>query len=152
MSGEAAHKRALIGKAGEALVAAELLRRQIDVAYPAHDGGVDLIAYRGHRFSNVLPIQVKTASGRSFAFYKSWFRIDGIVLVHVWHAVTNPEFYIFGSIADVENALGPQYAKSESWHLNGRYSVTHPTEAHYQKMQPHRDRWDRIVGLLPEAT
>jgi hypothetical protein len=30
---------ALIGKSGEALVAAELLRKQIDVAYPAYDVG-----------------------------------------------------------------------------------------------------------------
>jgi hypothetical protein len=34
---------ALVGKAGEALVAAELLRRGINVAYPAFDGSVDLL-------------------------------------------------------------------------------------------------------------
>jgi hypothetical protein len=39
------HDAALVGKAGEVLVAAELLRRHIDIAYPAHDSGVDLIAY-----------------------------------------------------------------------------------------------------------
>jgi hypothetical protein len=33
------HQAALVGKAGEALVAAELLRRHVDVAYPAHDRG-----------------------------------------------------------------------------------------------------------------
>jgi hypothetical protein len=147
MSGEIAHKRALIGKSGEALVAAELLRKQIDVAYPAHDGGVDLIAYKGHRFSNVLPIQVKSASGRSFAFMKSWFRIQGIVLVHVWHVATAPEFYVFGE-SDVEDALGSQYARSDSWMIDGRYSVTNPTDIHAQRMQPHRDRWDRIESRL----
>jgi len=37
---------ALIGKAGELMVAAELMRRGIEVAYPASDVGVDLLAYR----------------------------------------------------------------------------------------------------------
>jgi len=50
---------ALIGKAGEALVAAEPLRRGVHVAYPAYDGGVDLLAYREDDFKHVVPIQVK---------------------------------------------------------------------------------------------
>lgn len=152
MAGEVSHKRALIGKAGEALVAAELLRQHIDVAYPAHDGGVDLIAYRGHRFSNVLPIQVKAGSEQSFAFMKSWFRIEDIVLVHVWNVTTAPEFYVFGGLVDVEDALGTQYTQSDSWRIAGRYSVTHPTDAHFQRMQPHRNRWDRISDRPPDRS
>jgi len=49
---------ALIGKAGELMVAAELMRRGIEVAYPASDVGVDLLAYRfaakSNRFRFVL--------------------------------------------------------------------------------------------------
>ena len=37
---------ALVGKAGEMLVAAELMRRGIEIAHPASDVGVDLLAYR----------------------------------------------------------------------------------------------------------
>jgi hypothetical protein len=37
---------ALVGKAGELLVAAELMRRGVEVAYPASAVGVDLLAYR----------------------------------------------------------------------------------------------------------
>ena len=39
----------LVGKAGEALVAAELLRRGVDIATPAYDRGVDLLAYRANK-------------------------------------------------------------------------------------------------------
>ncbi len=35
-----------IGKAGELLVAGELMRRSVEVAVPASDVGVDLLAYR----------------------------------------------------------------------------------------------------------
>lgn len=115
ITGEIYHGRALVGKAGEALVAGELLRKQIDVAYPAYDGGVDLLAYREHRFGKVVPIQVKSGSERSFAFMKSWFRIPNIVLVQVWQTKEIPEYYIFGSISEVEAALGSVYVASPSW-------------------------------------
>src|ERR1700745_2060615 len=61
-----AQEAALVGKAGEALVAAELLRQHIDVAYPAHDGGIDLLAYRGHDLGLVVPIQVKARTSTCY--------------------------------------------------------------------------------------
>jgi Holliday junction resolvase-like predicted endonuclease len=61
---------ALIGKAGEALVAAEVLRRGLHVAYPAYDGRVDLLAYREHNLKRVVPIQVKKRSSTCYNFQK----------------------------------------------------------------------------------
>ena len=139
---------ALVGKAGEALVAAELLRRHVDVAYPAFDGGVDLIAYREHQFTRVVPIQVKARSTTCYDFQKDWFRIDGLVLVQVWYVTTKPEFYIFGGLKSVEEALGNIHASTQSWIVKGGYSVTNPTREHIERMQPHRDQWDRILGRL----
>jgi hypothetical protein len=144
-----AHEAALVGKAGEAAVAAELLRRHIDVAYPAHDAGVDLIAYREHKLSQVVPIQVKARTTTCFEFQKDWFRIDGLVLVQVWHLTTVPEFYIFGCLADVEDALGEPHRYSQSWLVKEAYTVTSPTHDHLERMQAHRDRWDRIKDRLP---
>jgi hypothetical protein len=140
---------ALVGKAGEALVAAELLRRHVDVAYPAFDGGVDLIAYRGHAFDKVVPIQVKTRSKTCFEFYKSWFGIKRLVLVQVWYAVDKPRFFIFGNVEEAEQALG-DHAKTASWMEKGAYTVTQSNEQHIARMLPYENKWEKITTLLTQ--
>jgi hypothetical protein len=137
----------LVGKAGEALVAAELLRQNIDVAYPAYDGGVDLIAYEGHEFGRVVQIQVKTRSGTNYTFHKTWFD-SRIVLVQVWFAVTDPQFFVFSNLDQVEQALGPEHAQTKSWKVDGVYHVGNPTKAHIERMQLHRSQWSRIRERL----
>lgn len=146
---------ALVGKAGEMMVAAELMRRGCEVAYPASDVGVDLLAYRlepGHAVTQrFVPVQVKARSASGYAFFKSWFhRAPGLVLVHVWFVTTTPQFYIFRDLADVEAALG-SHAQSASWRRGG-YSVTNATERHLGLMQPHRDQWSRITDALVPPT
>jgi hypothetical protein len=139
----------LVGKAGEALVSGELLRRGVHVAYPAYDGGIDLLAYSELNFNRVVPIQVKTRADSGYNFQKAWFKINGLVLVQVWH-VTNevPQFYIFRNLIDVEDALGPVHSKSKSWVENGGYSVTDPGKDIVERIQAHRDRWERILDQL----
>lgn len=139
---------ALVGKAGEALVAAELMRRGVNVAYPAYDGGIDLLAYRELDFSRVVPIQIKSRSSTGYNFQRSWFRIKGLVLVQVWHVSVKPEFYIFGNLEDVEEALGVEHCATESWMAKGGYSVTDPGKDNLDRMRPHLDRWDRILDQL----
>ena len=143
-----AHEAALVGKAGEALVAAELLRRHIDVAYPAHDAGIDLHAYRGHKLGRVVPIQVKARTSTCYEFQKDWFRIEGLVLVQVWYVTQIPEYYVFGGLNDVEEALGPTHTVTKSWISKGGYNITNPSADHIERMQAHRDRWERIERLL----
>jgi hypothetical protein len=70
------------------------------------------------------------------------------VLVQVWQVTTTPQFYIFGNLQQVEQALGSQYAASLSWRRDGRYNVTTPGPEAIERMQEHRDRWDRIVDQL----
>jgi hypothetical protein len=136
---------ALVGKAGEALVAAELMRRGVNVAYPAYDGGIDLLACRELNFSRVVPIQIKSRSSTGYNFQRSWFRIKGLVLVQVWHVSAKPEFYIFGNLQDVEEALGAEHCATPSWVTHGRFSVTDPGRENLDRMRPHLDRWDRIL-------
>lgn len=147
---------ALVGKAGEVLVAGELLellRRGIEVAYPASDRGIDLLAYRltGQEAMarSFVPIQVKTRAASGFYFHRSWFeKVPGLVLIHVWHVTTTPALYVFGSVADVEEALG-DYAKSPSWTQGGAYNVTKASDDHYKRMAPFRDRWSVVSeGLV----
>lgn len=142
------HEAALVGKAGEALVAAELLRRHVDIAYPAHDSGVDLIAYRASAPAKVVPIQVKARSATCYEFQKSWFHIEGLVLIQVWNVITQPEFFIFGNLQQVEDALGPGHVATASWATKGGYTVTNPTVAHRARMASHLNQWDRILNRL----
>lgn len=145
---------ALIGKAGELLVAAELMRRGVDVAYPASDVGVDLLAYRLRKGTaaptKTVPIQVKAASGSGFNFHRAWFeRAPGLVLVSVWHVKTEPKFYIFGSELDVQNALGPDAVVTKSWRSDGIYTITKPNHEALARMVPHERQWNRILDQLP---
>ena len=148
---------ALIGKAGELLVAAELMRRGIDVAYPASDVGVDLLAYRLDPkqtvAGKVVPIQVKARSASGYNFQRSWFdRCPGVVLVQVWHVETAPEFYVLESLTRVEEALGITHSASVSWKINGGYSLTVAGDEAYERMQAHRDKWERVIRQLDAST
>ncbi|HLY57469.1 MAG TPA: hypothetical protein VKS60_18035 [Stellaceae bacterium] len=138
---------ALIGKAGEAIVAGELMRRGVSVAYPAYDGGIDLIAYKEHGFGKVVPIQVKARSETLFNFQKSWFRIPGVVLVQVWHTRKDPKCYIFSSIHQVIGVLDG-HAETESWIVGGGYRVGDPTAEHMRRMAFNLNRWDLITKQL----
>lgn len=142
------HQSALIGKAGEAAVASELMRRGIDVAYPGHDAGVDLIAYLEYSLSTFVPIQVKARSASCYQFSKDWFRIEGLMLIQVWNIVQRPEFYIFSNLAEVEDALGHVHCSSDSWKIKGAYTATSPTAKQIERMQKYRDRWDKIKVKL----
>ncbi len=135
------------------LVAAELMRRGIEVAHPASDRGVDLLAYRLTQKETVpgkfVPVQVKSRSGTGFNFQKGWFdKVPGLVLVHVWNIQACPEFYIFDSVARVEEALGPTYASSPSWENAHVYTVTTVTDDILKRMKRHKDKWERIVNQL----
>jgi hypothetical protein len=144
-----AHSSALTGKAGEVCVAGELLRRGVDVAIPAYDKGIDLLAYREHDLTKIVPIQVKARANTGYNFQRDWFRIPALVLVHVWRLQSTPEFYVFAGLDDVVDALGPVLANSQSWKkVAGGYNVTDPGAV--ARMQPHRDRWDRIMKRLPK--
>jgi hypothetical protein len=141
-------KAALIGKAGEALVAAELMRRGVYVAHPAYDGGIDLIAYREENPTRIIPIQVKARARSCYNFQKAWLaKAPGIVLVQVWDIETDPKFYVFSSLVEICEALG-EHANSPSWRDKGGYNVTNPTSSHLDRMAPHRARWDRIISQL----
>jgi hypothetical protein len=144
---------ALIGKASEMLVAAELMRRGVEVAHPASDVGVDLLAYRSAPKQTVsskfVPIQVKARSESGYNFQKIRFdRVPGVVLVHVWHVRSVPMFFIFDSLIRVEDALGPVHALSPSWKCHGGYNVTKAGDEIINPIQAHQDKSERITGQL----
>ena len=134
------------------LVAAELMRRGVEVAHPASDVGVDLLAYRLLASQTVaakfVPIQVKTASKFGYAFQRVWFaKCPGVALVLVWHVTTTPEFYVLASIADVEAAIKP-HIRTISWARRGIWTTLVPGKAALARMEKFRDGWDRITNQL----
>jgi hypothetical protein len=140
----------LIGRAGEFLVAGELLRSGLDVAFPALDTGIDMFAYRQTAPATVVPIQVKTWSQAGYAFERVWFSIPGIVLVQVICVTSTPEFYVFRGLNDVETALVVQTVQSDSWKVGGKYSSPVPVGVERMaRMQAFRDAWAGIASLLP---
>ena len=143
---------ALIGRAGELLVAAELMRRGIEIAHPASDVGVDLLAYRldlGQRTARkFVPIQVKSFSGGGYRFLKSWFdRAPDLALVLANNLATAPQCFVFGGIADIEEAIG-DHALTPSWVQRGVWSATEPSGPDARLLLPHRDRWERIIDQI----
>ena len=61
-----------LGAAGEAAVAARLLQSGFDVARPAPDRGVDLLAV-ARDMTRVVPIQVNTLGAPRITFQRAWF-------------------------------------------------------------------------------
>jgi hypothetical protein len=76
----------------------ELLLAGLEVALPARDRGVDLIAYVDleSKVSSFVafPIQMKAASTRAFSIDRKYSKIANLILAYVWglqkpeHAVT----------------------------------------------------------------
>ena len=134
------------------LVAAELMRRGVEVAHPAADVGVDLLAYRletGMRTARrFVPIQVKAFSGDGYRFLKTWFdRAPDLALVLVNNLTALPKCHVFAGLDDIESAIG-KHALTSSWTDRGIWSVTEVSGPDARLLLPHRDRWERITDQL----
>lgn len=145
----------LTGRAGELLVAAEIMRRGVEIALPASDVGVDLLAYRlnaGIRTARkFVPIQVKAFSGGGYRFLKSWFdRAPDLALVMVNGLASTPQFHVFAGISDIEAAIGG-HALTSSWIKRGIWSATELSGPDARLLMPHRDQWQRITDQLSAA-
>lgn len=60
---------------GEGHAIAQFLREGFEVARPVRDRGVDLVAYRDTHPFEAYPVQLKTATGRSFGIWKKYASI-----------------------------------------------------------------------------
>src|SRR5690348_14151330 len=81
---------------GRHRLAGDLLKAGLEVAFPARDRGVDLIAYAelDSQLAKFVarPIQMKAASGQSFGIWKKYLKVHDLILAFVWHldGKTNP--------------------------------------------------------------
>ena len=117
---------------GQHRLAGELLRAGLEVAFPARDRGVDLIAYadinqRSGQFV-AKPIQLKAASRRSFGIWKKYEKIHGLIFAFVWHldGETAPETYAlsYAESLKVGDLMG--WTEQMSWTKKGAYDNTNP--------------------------
>jgi hypothetical protein len=129
---------------GQHRLASELLKAGLEVAFPARDRGVDLIAYvdidvPGARFI-ARPIQLKAASRRSFGIWKKYEKIHDLILAYVWHLDGDDpaETYALTYAEAISVCDGMGWLKTPSWTDGGRYETTKPGARLRQMLEPYR--------------
>jgi hypothetical protein len=132
------------------------LRDGLEVAVPARDRGIDLIAYAdlSSRVESFVarPIQMKAASERSFSIDEKYQRVANLLIAFVWHihdptkAVTYALTYN-ETLAIAKKCWGR--AQSPSW-KRGRYSTTNPSREICELLRPYRMEegswWEKVTG------
>ncbi len=128
---------------GRNRLGSELLRAGLEVAVPARDRGVDLIAY-ADLSSNVerfiaRPIQMKAASKRSFSLFKKYERLADLIIAYIWF-IEEPENTVTYALTYNEAlvlATEVGWTKTKSWEREG-YSTTSPSVDICKLLEPHR--------------
>ena len=129
---------------GRSRLVSELLRAGLEIAVPARDRGVDLIAYVDLE-SDVesliaRPIQMKAASSAQFSISKKYARVRDLVLAFVWYledptraatyALTYPEAIAIG------DKMG--WTKTASWLEQGGYGTTRLSRGLQNLLAPYK--------------
>ena len=120
-----------------------LLAAGVEVAIPARDRGVDLIAYldldqQQGKFLAV-PIQMKAAAGAIFAVNQKYWKFPELLIAYVWNANSLRECEIFvatqAEACRIADEMG--YTKTASWQ-KGAYVVTRPSPRLIEKLDQFR--------------
>ena len=120
---------------GRNRLGSEILRDGLDVAVPARDRGIDLIAY-ADLSSNVKtfiarPIQMKASSEASFSIDRKYKRVANLIIAYVWyvHDANTTVTYALTyneALAIARKCWGRAKGNSASW-KRGRYSTSKPS-------------------------
>ena len=139
---------------GQHRLAGELLLAGLEVAFPARDRGVDLVAYADVDAGRFVarPIQLKAPSRRSFGVWKKYERIHDLVFAFVWHldGADPPETYALTQAEAVAVAGAMGWLATESWMLRGAYNTNNPGARLRGILAPYlmgADKWrEKIAG------
>lgn len=141
---------------GRHRLADELILAGLEVAYPARDRGIDVIAYadldeRAGRFV-ACPIQMKASSGRRFGVYRKYSKFSEILLAYVWNLQSPDDAETFALTYAEAEAVAEEmgWTNTTSWTEKGGYSSV-PSARLMELLQPYRmtpDRWYEKVTLL----
>jgi hypothetical protein len=131
-----------------------LLGAGLEVAFPARDRGVDLIAYadidrRLEKFAAV-PIQMKAASEACFSIDRKYSKFHDMLIAYVWNVSepANTRIYVLTQQEAVDIATEMKYTDTDSWINKGLYVVTHPSHRLVEKLRSHevsRGRWEEKI-------
>jgi hypothetical protein len=119
----------------------ELLRAELEVAVPARDRGIDVIAYAdlGTRVQNfsARPIQMKAALSASFAVDRKYAQFPNLIIAYVWYLEDPAQTVTYALTHDeavgVAEAAG--YTNTESWN-RGTYVNTRPGRGLREMLNP----------------
>ena len=98
---------------------AQLIEDGVHAAIPLWDHGVDLLAYyehEGHLLAR--PLQLKVSEASRWGVYKKYEKIQGLLMVHIWHVEQSSAVEIYAmSYAEAENLLTKTstYATTDTW-------------------------------------
>ena len=140
---------------GRQRLAGELLLAGLEVAFPARDRGVDLIAYAdinpdAQRFV-ARPIQLKASSLRSFGVWQKYEKIHDLILPFLWHLDGGdpPETYALTHCEALAIAHTMGWLMTASWTAGGAYNANNPGVRLRQLLTPYRmdsERWREKIA------
>jgi hypothetical protein len=147
---------------GRNRLGSELLRDGLEVAVPARDRGIDLIAYadlsaRVKKF-RARPIQMKAASNGSFSIDRKYEKVADLIIAYVWN-IHDPGTTVTYALTYEEALIVAKKcwarARSASW-KRGRYSTSNPSQKLCGLLKPYRmkegDWWEKVTGTKYQAS
>ena len=140
---------------GRQQLIAGLLRDGLEVAVPARDRGIDLIAYANlsrqvSRFS-ARPIQMKASTVSGFGVDQKYGRFADLILAYVWHLDDPKAVVTYAMTYDdaVKIAEALDWTKTQSW-AQGQYVTNNPSKQLLAMLESHRmlegQWWNLVVG------
>jgi hypothetical protein len=130
-----------------------LLGAGLEVAFPARDRGVDLIAYadidrRLERFAAV-PIQMKAASAARFSIDRKYSKFHDMLIAYVWNVAepVRTKIYALNQEEALRIATEMKYTMTESWAGKGAYVVTRPGRELVDRLRPYevsQEKWQAV--------
>jgi hypothetical protein len=133
----------LVELIGRNYLTAELLKAGLEVATPARDRGVDLIAYIDLDEENgkfrARPIQLKAALGRAFSIDRKYAKFPDLLLAYVWglRDLTSSQCHLMSHAQSLEIGDAMGWTKTMSW-KKGYYVTTSPSKKLLNLLAPYR--------------
>jgi hypothetical protein len=130
---------------GRAALTAALTADGVEVARAERDAGIDMVAFTINPWQ-MVPIQMKAASGAAFGIDRKYEQVDRLVMVYVWNAQSlgTAEFYAMTWAEAVTLGDGLGWTKTDSWTKGGKYVTTNPSARVRAAVLPYRvvpGRW-----------
>lgn len=129
---------------GRNRLVAELFAAGVEVAYPARDRGVDLIAYceRNEDVKNFIavPMQVKASSRKNFSINKKYARIANLLIVFIWGVQEDEESetYALTYKESFKIAKTMKWIEKDSWTKGGTFRAGSPNQSLLALLEPYK--------------